>query len=84
MYNEIHAAQSQYFVIGFNLKIGRDDLEAIEMESGNDCSAAFIKVINEFLRRSDPKPTWIMLADALEAPSVGFGNLECNIRQRFC
>ena len=82
MYNEIHTVCHKYYHIGLILGITPNNLDIIKVESDGNDSVALSKVLNEFLRRSDPKPTWKMLTDALASRTVGYGYLAATIHQK--
>ena len=55
--------------IGLNLGITIDTLNVIEHDHRN-CNDCLIAVLEEWLKRSEPRPTWDALQQALNSPLV--------------
>ena len=69
--------------MGLNLKIPADVLESIESQYSDD-RRRLGRIILEFLKRIDPKPTWRAIVDALKSPTVNMAKLAEKIETKFC
>ena len=69
----VYDARSKWYDIGVELKISVNTLDAINEDISN-CSigALYNAMLKEWLRRTQPRPTWKKLAAALRSPPVGF------------
>ena len=81
MYVAIQEARCQWYDIGVELRVSANDLDAIKRKHRDDPKDCLTETLKIFLRRADPKPTWIRLADALGSKAVGFGYLGERVRQ---
>lgn len=81
--NEIHSACTKWYFIGLNFGINAGELEAIKGEQRGNAAESLIAVLREFLKGSDPLPTWKRVADALDAPSVGFKAMAGELREKY-
>ena len=80
---EILVAQNKSRYLGLALKIPTHVLDAIHSPSANpqDCLR---RVLEEFLRGVDPRPTWSVIAVALRHPSVNLHRLAEKIEKKYC
>ena len=69
--------------MGLNLKIPADVLESIESQYSDD-RRRLGRIILEFLKRIDPKPTWRAIVDALKSPTVNMAKLAERIETKYC
>ncbi len=75
--HEVHEAlwkvRYNWFKIGIGLDLSYSDLENIQSESGlyRDNDARLTKMIEIWLKRRDPRPTWQALIDVLESDMLG-------------
>ena len=76
-------AQNKSRYLGLALKIPTHVLDAIHSPSANpqDCLR---RVLEEFLRGVDPRPTWSVIAVALRHPSVNLHRLAEKIEKKYC
>ena len=81
--NEIHEARVRAYFVGLNLKIPTDKLESIKSQYGDNLEQ-LLYVIMEFLRQTNPKPTWWDIVGALKSPLVGMPELAEEIQAKFC
>ena len=75
---EILPAQNQSYVLGMKLKVPSHVVEAIhskEMEP----ETYLRKVILEFLKGVEPRPTWRVIVDALRSPAVRLHQLASKV-----
>ena len=71
VYKEVQDARSKWHFFGLGLDINPDDLDPVESLCRGDAEKSLLEVLKMFLRRAKPKPTWQLLADALNSPGVG-------------
>ena len=81
--NEIYEARVHAYYVGLNLKVPTDVLESIESQYSDD-RRRLHHVIKEFLKRTDPKPTWRAIVDALKSPTVDMAKLAEKVEVKFC
>ena len=68
-------ASDQWYNIGLVLRISPLTLDAIEHENDNHPTRCSLKMLEAWLKRSEPPPTWQELAECLRSPIVGYGAL---------
>ena len=68
-------ARSKWYDVGVNLRISPDTLDVIRENERNICDPCFREMLKVWLRRTEPRPTWMYLAKALTSPMVGYGHL---------
>ena len=78
----VYDARTKWYNIGLELKIMPSDLDVIRFEYHDNPSECFRELLSRWLRRGDPKPTWVVLAYALESPTVGFRTLSEEMKQK--
>ena len=71
----IFAARSKWYSLGIELSIDPNDLDAVKEKHQNDPDKCFREILTIWLRGNYSKRTWITIAKALLAKSVGFGEL---------
>ena len=64
-------ARAKWESIGLSLGILYADLEVIKQEAGPSIDARFRAMVEFWLTRKEPRPTWAALVDALKSPVVG-------------
>ena len=79
VYNKVQDARSQWYMFGLELGIIADDLDSIKSLCRGETIESLLEVLKLFLRRAKPKPTWQLLADALN--SVGCEALAEQLRE---
>ena len=79
---ELLEAQNRSYYLGLALKLPTYVLDAIHSPNANpqDCLR---RVIEEFLRGVDPRPTWSAIAVALKNPSVKLPRLAEEIEAKY-
>lgn len=70
----IHDAKAKWEVIGIALGIGRNDIDIIRKHSTN-VNDYFREILEVWLKRIDPPPSWESLVRALRSPMVGHTKL---------
>ena len=80
---EILEVQNESRYLGLALKIPTHVLDAIHSSSANpqDCLR---RVLEEFLRDVNPRPTWSAIAVALRTPSVNLPRVAERIETKYC
>ena len=75
---EILEAQNQSFVLGLKLKLPLHDVDAIHSTNllPRDC---LLRVLIEFTKQVDPRPTWRAIVDALRHPAVNLPQLAMRV-----
>ena len=68
-------ARSKWYDVGVELLVSPDTLDVIEEDKRGVCDTCFREMLKEWLRRPKPRPTWVELAEALRAPTIGYGHL---------
>lgn len=81
VYGEVEEARSQWYHIGLELRVSANDLDAIKSRNRDDPKDCLTEMLKVFLKRTDPKPTWAQLADAVGSKTVGYGYLVERIRK---
>ena len=67
-------ARPQWYNVGLGLGISADNLDAMQINNQGNCDACFREIFKKWLR-NHRRPTWSLLAEALESPSVGMAEL---------
>ena len=76
----IWEARSRWSDIGIELEMSKTDLDVIQ-QTYTETHQCFNEMLCEWLKRTDPQPTWTALVDALKAPAVGLGQLAEEIKK---
>ena len=71
MLNSVWPARSRYYIIGLNLGLDYETLEAIMNDGRDQSEPCLLILLKHWLRNKNPPPSWKALADALKVPSVG-------------
>ena len=66
-------------MFGLELGIIADDLDPIKSLYRGDTTESLLEVLKIFLRKAKPKPTWQLLANALDG--VGCGAIAEQLRE---
>ena len=83
VYNEVHDARVKWEAIGLELGIISNDLEPINSLCRGDAENCLREVLKIFLNRAKPKPTWQLLANALDSHSVNRGAMAEQLRIKY-
>ena len=67
---ELLPVQSQSFLLGLKLKLPLHEVEVIHQQYAKPRDCLFHTII-AFLRRTEPKPTWRVIVDALKNATLG-------------
>ena len=80
---ELYSVRSKWYNLGMQLRIPTESLDCIQMEnlSMPEC---LLKMLTVWLKCTNPPPTWDILTEVLESPSVGEGHLAQQLRDKYC
>ena len=67
-------ARAKWYNVGLELGIDPGTLDVIE-GNNKDINNCFRVMLTTWLKMVQPKPTWTALAEALQSPTVGYGDL---------
>ena len=81
VFKALRDARVKWHFIGLELKIDPGDLDSIDSKFRGDPAEGLRCVLDIYLKRANPKPTWNHLADALDSEAVGFGQLAEQMRR---
>ena len=82
VYNEVYDARVKWESIGLQLGISPNDLDPIKSSSRGDAES-LLEALKIFLNRAEPKPTWELLANALDSRSVNRGAMAEQLRIKY-
>ena len=71
MFKSVFDARAKWYDIGLELKMDAGSLDAIEKDNPRDVQDCLRALLRKWLRRSQPKPTWGALVEALESSLIG-------------
>ena len=77
---ELLPAQNRSNLLGVKLKLPEHDVEAI-LSRYPDARDRLYHVIVEFLKRTEPRPTWKVIVEALRSPAVDLPDLAKRIEE---
>ena len=80
--NEIWKVRARFYDLGVNLDIDTGTL-AVAKRKGDD-GEAFNLIINRWLQKNKPKPTWKALIQALRQKNLDKGALANEIAAKYC
>ena len=80
---EIWEARSDWLDIGIELGLKVADLDAIKENNHGNVEKCFSKMLIQWLRRTNPPPTWSAMVEALKQPAVGFKHLADQVESKF-
>ena len=83
VYNAMQSARAKWYFIGLELGVDPSELESIRSGFCGDAGDSLRQVLFVVLRRVNPEPTLKRLADALDASSVGYGQLAEQVHQKY-
>ena len=73
--NLLWDARSKWYMIGIELGLDVDELDAIEANSHHRTDECLSKMLHSWLRQAIPRPTWSKLVEALRSRSIGYTNM---------
>ena len=82
--NSLWDARTKWYNMGIQLEMKVPVLETIKQNHPNEVDLCFTMMLTEWLKQTDPPPTWEALVDALKSSSVGYGELGRTIQKSYC
>ena len=81
--DEIRSARAKWYYLCLTLQLDPDELDSIDKTCRGNPGDCLMEALKIFLKKSQPKPTWKMIVDALKSPGVGFGMLAEQIQEKY-
>ena len=81
--NELHPVSDKWLSLGVQLAIPIETLKRIEMEH-KQVNRFLLEMLTVWLKQTNPPPTWDILAEALESPSIEEEHLAQQLRKKYC
>ena len=78
VHEEILEAQNQSYVLGLKLKLPLYVVDSI-YEKYSEPRDRLLRVLIEFTKQVDPRPTWRAIVDALRSPAVNLPQLAMRV-----
>ena len=82
VYDAVLDARVKWYYIGLELKVNPRDLDSIKSLYRDNPEDCLRETLKKFLSQTNPRATWNRLADALDARSIGEGQLAEEVRDR--
>ena len=70
LYNELYPVSHKWFSLGVQLDVPMETLQHIEMEH-KKVDRFLLEMLTVWLKQTNPPPTWNILIETLESPSIG-------------
>ena len=80
---ELFDVKRKWYNIGLQLKVPDTKLDEIESTSKDDIEVALRRVLQEWLKQLEPRPTWGSLVRALRSRTVSEHDLAANLEGRY-
>ena len=80
---ELFDVNCKWFNIGLKLRLPLGTLDSIKFQQ-LDAPTSMHKMLSNWLKQTDPPPTWEALADALESRIIGEPKLAQQLRSKYC
>ena len=80
---EVRDTRAKWYHLGLELHLDPNDLDSIESSCRGNPSDCLLDTLKLFLKRTQPKPTWKMIVDAVGSRSVGHGLLADHIKTKY-
>lgn len=81
---EIYDARTKWYDIGIELEIPTSTLKSIKLMYNNSPAECLVEMLDTWLKQVNPKPSWRLLTNALEQPTVGEEQLADKLKRRYC
>ena len=72
--NELMGAKNKSYALGLELKLPQRTVKAIHTTYSRPDNR-LLQVLFEFMKQTDPRPTWRVITDALRSPAVNLPRL---------
>ena len=83
MRGEIFSVRNKWYDIGLELNIPYHTLNVIEKDCPNNCADCLRKMLENWLTRTYPGPSWSGLVDALSSEPVGEKRLARHLHSKY-
>ena len=80
---EVRDARAKWYYLCLELRLDPNDLDSISTSCRGNPDDCLINALKSFLMRTQPKPTWKMIVNALNSRSVGFESLAEQIQEKY-
>ena len=80
---ELRQVSHKWYSLGVQLQISNGTLKRIELEN-RQMSNCLLEMLTVWLQCTNPLPTWDILTEALESPSVGERLLAQQLSGKYC
>ena len=80
----LHPVRAKWRNIGIELEIDIGTLDSIEKSFHFDHTECLSRMLENWLKQTDPPPSWDAIVEALESGPVGEGHLAEQIKQKYC
>ena len=81
LHSELHPVAEKWYSLGLHLQIPVKTLKCIEAEY-KQMNRCLLEMLTVWLKCTTPPPTWNILTEALESPSVGENLLAQQLRDK--
>lgn len=81
---EVFDARAQWYNIGLGLRVPPGTLNAIRSQFRDRPDDCLRETLQEWLKQTDPNPTWSRLVEALRRDDVGEQQLAKTLEARYC
>ena len=81
--HELYLTSNKWFSLGIQLQVPIETLKCIRMKNLT-MTECMPEMLADWLKCTDPYPTWDILAEALESPAVGERRLAQQLRDKYC
>ena len=81
--NELCSVSHNWFFLGVQLDVPMETLQRIEMEH-KQMDRLLLEMLTVWLKQTNPLPTWNILTEALESPSIGEKLLAQHLKDKHC
>ena len=83
--SELYEVRAKWYGLGVQLGMKTSDLDAFETQYQNNLDRCLIKMLSDWLSRTDPSPpSWQRVVDALSSPAIGNQVTVGRLQQIYC
>ena len=81
---ELFAIRSHWNPMGLKLGLKVDTLDAIKQQCCGDPRDCFQEMLKNYLKKTNPLPSWRSLIEALKSPTVDQPQLAKKLEKQYC
>ena len=81
---ELHSVKTKWRPIGVQLEVPTSSIKIIGTAHKDDPEQAFTELMDEWLKQTDPEPSWAAIVEALRSRSVGEVRLAESVERNMC